>query len=124
MKSDAKKTITINVDEGFLPKFSAAFLKHYGGHSIFVRTLSDHFTTRLVQMMEAKGKLPHPEKVATFSTPQALERLETWLESVEGAHKMALQESMGSLPVGSLESLVDGTLGKGRFAEWLDWMKE
>jgi len=114
----------VNVDEGFLPKFSDAFLNRYGRESIFVRTLSDFFTGNLAQILEANGMLNNPDTVAMFSNQAAVDLLSEWFRSVDGAKLTAFQESLGYQPVGSLESLVDKTLGQGRFEQWLIWLKE
>jgi len=114
----------VNVDEGFLPKFSDAFLNRYGRESIFVRTLSDFFTGNLARILEANGMLNNPDTVAMFSNQAALDVLSEWFRSVDGAAQTAFQESIGSQPVGSLESLVDKTLGQGGFQQWLNWLEE
>ena len=124
MESEPKAMATVNVDDGFLPKFTPAFLKQYGRESLFVRTLSDYYTIGLARMYEAHGMLTSPHTVALFSTESAVKLLADWFRSVDGAKQTALQESMGALPVGSLEALVDKTLGIGRFAEWLTWLNE
>ena len=122
--SNNQEMETVNVDEGFLPKFSDAFLERYGRESIFVRTLSDYFTSNLVRVLEVNGMLNNPDTVAMFSNQVALDLLSEWFRSVDGATQIAFQESIGRQPVGSLESLVDKTLGQGRFQQWLNWLKE
>jgi hypothetical protein len=114
----------VNVEEGFLPKFTKEFLSHYGADSIFVRTLSDCYTYALVKVMQVNQMSYDANAVATFSNKEAADLLSGWISSVEGAKQLALQEAMGIKPIGSLESLVDETLGKGRFREWLAWLQE
>ncbi len=115
---------TVNVEEGFLPKFTKEFLAHYGADSIFVRTLSDCYTYALVKVLQANQMSYNVDSVAAFSNKKAVDLLSGWINSVEGAKQLALQEAMGVKPIGSLESLVDESLVKGRFQEWLVWLQE
>ena len=44
---------TVNVDEGFYPRFSDSFKEHYGVNSSFVLALADAFTFGLFEMMKS-----------------------------------------------------------------------
>lgn len=114
----------VNVEEGFLPKFTKEFIAHYGADSAFVRTLSDCYTSALVKVLKANKMSYDADRVAAFSNQDSVELLSGWINSVEGAKQLALQEAMGVKPIGSLESLVDESLGKGRFREWLVWLQD
>ena len=113
----------VNVDEGFLHGFPDEFLEHYGRESMFARTLSDWLTDGLARLLKANGRLSESDPVAQYSSEAAVEILSEWIKSVEGAKQMALQESMGWEPIGSLEALVDKKLGEGRFQQWLNHLE-
>ena len=115
---------SINVEEGFIPKFSKEFLTHHGADSVFVRTLSDCYTHALIKVLDANKMAYNADAVAIFSSQAAEELLSGWITSVEGAKELALQEAMGVKPIGSLELLVDKSLGEGRFKQWLTWLEE
>ena len=115
---------SVNVEEGFLPKFSQGFLVHYGADSAYVRTLSDCYTNALVKVLDANKMLYNPNAVATFSNQAAVDLLCELIGSVEGAKQLALQEAMGVKPIGSLKLHVDKSLGEARFQQWLTWLQD
>ena len=117
MESDT--LATVNVDEGFLPKYDRKFLDYYGIESSFVRTLSDYFTTALARMLDEKGMLESWDTVALFSSKSALKKLSDYFKQIDEAKKAILQESFGSIPVGSTENICDQYLGKGSFRQML-----
>ena len=116
--------VSVNVHDGFLPIFAPIFMEHYGSSSIFVRTLADCFTLRLARVLEKQGKLESPQLVARHSTNQAVERLEQWLSTVDGANRTAMQEALGLLPLGSMALLVEKEFGAERFKQWMEWLDE
>jgi len=62
--------------------------------------------------------------VARHSTNQAVERLEQWLSTVDGANRTAMQEALGLLPLGSMALLVEKEFGAERFKQWMEWLDE
>jgi hypothetical protein len=118
----SKNTVTVNVYDVFLPAFSSTFVAHYGLSSVFVRALADYFTSRLARIYEKNGKLERPESIARHSTAQAVQLLEQWFPTVDGAHKTAMQEALGELPIGSTALIVDQAFGDGQFEKWLEWL--
>ncbi len=111
-----KKLSSINVDEGFLPKFNKSFLDYYGEDSLYVRTVSDYFTMALARMLEAKGMLMSWDSVALFSSEKAVDILSEYFKQVDGAKEKALSEAFGNLPLGSTEELINDVLGTGTFS--------
>jgi hypothetical protein len=108
----------INVDEGFLPKFSKDFLETYGNDSIFTYAVSDFLTHAVANMLRAHNRLVSEETVAYFGSEEAEVNLSLLVEAVDGTITL-YQESCGILPIGSFAELVDSVFKEEIFNLWL-----
>ena len=108
----------INVDEGFLPKFSKDFLETYGEKSIFTYAVSDLFTHATVNMLKANNRLVSEETIAYFGSEEAEDNLNSLVNIVDGSLTL-YQESCEFLPIGSFADLVDSVFKEEIFNLWL-----
>lgn len=114
-----EELVSVNVSEGFLPRFVTQFTGHYGDDSEFVRAVADTFTLALAKALEHAGRLHDPGAVARVSDEAAVSSLRELISSVPGVKQSLLQEALGSAPLGSVGRLVDSGLGSGVFRIWL-----
>jgi len=118
-----KKLAEVNVEEGFLPKFAEAFVKHYGINSMFVRATSDYLTNALAKLLTANNMLSS-EKIASYAPAEATEALRVLMQSLISVHgrKIAgqalLDEAFELKPIGSFQNFVDSTHATGCFQRW------
>ena len=110
---------TVNVDEGFYPRFSHTFKSHYGENSSFVLALADAFTFGLFEMMKSKGLLVEGSQVLLLGTVDARKAVIELIKSAPDIQTVILQESFGTVPLGSYRKALDEIKGASFFDEWL-----
>jgi hypothetical protein len=110
--------VPVGVSEGFIKSFAAPFLERFGEDSLFVRTVSDYWTSALARMLIAKGKISDADPVALFSDPDALAAI-VLLSKDEALKEPLFQEPMGFAAPGAIESSFDAAYGPASFRKWL-----
>jgi len=110
---------TVNVDEGFYPRFSDSFKEHYGVNSSFVLALADAFTFGLFEMMKSKGLLVEGSQVLLLGTVDARKAVIELIKSAPDIQTILLQESFGIVPLGSYRKALDEIKGASFFDDWL-----
>ena len=114
----ASNRISVNVGEGFLPRFSPVFLDRYG--PAFANAASDHFTLRLAEIMDRAGDLVNASEIALFSDDKSVAMLRAFVNCLGEHKKQVLSEACGTAPVGTISRLANECLGDGMFDAWLD----
>jgi hypothetical protein len=110
--------VSVRVRDGFLKSFAASFVERFGEDSLFVRTVSDLWTTALARMLIEKGLISESDPVALFSDAEAVGVLRA-LSSEEALKEPLLQETLGYSDGGAIADSFDSTFGAGSFAKWL-----
>ena len=108
----------INVDEGFLPKFTKDFLDTYGTESVFTYAVSDLLTHATANLLRANNRLVSEDKIAYFGSEEAEDNLISLVRAIDGT-TILYQESCGIMPIGSFAELVDSTFKEEIFNLWL-----
>jgi hypothetical protein len=114
-----KQLGTVNVEEGFFPRFASPFREHYGSESIFVRATADMFTLALSRLLSAHDRLPDGTVVPVLGPSEAERAIARLIKVVPTIRELLLQEALGDVPLGSFGDSVDARLGTGAFARWL-----
>jgi hypothetical protein len=117
--TEESKMQTVNVDEGFYPRFSEFFKEHYGGNSSFVLALADAFTFGLFEMMKSKDLLVEGSQVLLLGTVDARKGVIELIKSAPDIQTVILQESFGTVPLGSYRKALDEIKGASFFDDWL-----
>lgn len=110
--------IPVGVTEGFIRSFTLEFLDRFGDNSLFVRAVSDLWTSALACMLEAKDPLRTPETVTLLADPVAVDIIRA-LVGTAALKDPLFQEPTGFVKVGAIEASFDATFGPGAFARWL-----
>lgn len=110
--------IKINVDDGFLPRFSKGFLEYYGPESVFIFAVSDLFTRAVARMLDASGQLRSWDSVAFFGTDEAMEALSQFVTMIPMGKETLLKEVGGDIEPGSFVSLASESIGVQNFRSW------
>ena len=110
--------VAVRVRDGFLKSFAAPFVERFGENSLFVRTVSDLWTSALARMLIEKGQISESDPVALFSDEEALGVLRA-LSSDEALKEPLLQEPLGYADAGAIAESFDSAFGVGSFAKWL-----
>lgn len=110
--------VSVDVSDGFLPRFVGPYLARYGERSEFVRAVADTFTLALGRLLERAGRLPDPDRIARVSDDSAVSALRELIAAVPEIKQPLLQEALGSAPLGSVGQLVDAQLGASVFDRW------
>jgi hypothetical protein len=111
--------ININVDEGFLPRFSKSFLEYYGPESVFVFAVSDLFTREVARALDASAKLKSWDSVAFFGSDEAMEALSQFVLLIPKCKQTLLQEAAGDIGAGSFDRLASESIGVQNFQSWM-----
>jgi len=90
--------VTVNVDEGFLPRFSAEFRSRFGHESLFVRAVSDYFTMALARMLAAHGRLNNTQSVKFFGSEEAARAVSRLVAGNRELSHALMQSATGSKP--------------------------
>ncbi len=123
MKPKGRKQKPVSFSDGFIKSFAAPFFEHYGKDSLFVRTVSDLWTSAYARMLIDLGEITDATPVPLFSDPDALAVISD-LVQVEALKMPLLQEPMGFAPIGTIESSFNGAFGAGSFERWLSAFEE
>ncbi len=110
--------VLVRVRDGFIKSFSAPFLERFGERSLFVRTVSDLWTSALARMLIEKGQLTDSDPVALFSDAEALALIRA-LSGEEALKEPLLQEPVGYADPGAIQAAFESTFGVGSFTKWL-----
>ena len=113
-----KKGVPVNVNDGFIKSFDARFLERFGLDSLFVRSLSDLWTSAYARMLLSHDKLQHNDLVTLLSDAEAVGILEKLVKN-DSLKDPLLQEALGFADPGAIESAFNTTYGTDAFTKWL-----
>jgi len=112
--------IDLNIKDGFFSKFDENFVSTFENYPNFVRTLSDFFTKKAELILNSLSSTNKSTSCAILGTRECFDLLMELFSKVPGAEEVALHEAFGQLPIGTLNDLVDMTLGIGTFYSFLE----
>jgi hypothetical protein len=110
--------VPVCVNDGFIKAFSPEFLIRYGRISLFVRAVSDLWTSALVRMLKEKDPQGEIGQVVMLADPAAVEVIRR-LVAMPALKEPFFQESMGFVKVGAIEMAFNAAFGPQAFARWL-----
>ena len=111
--------MSVNVGDGFLKSFAPSFLSRFGADALFVRTVSDLFTSALARMLREKGRLGEADPVALFSDAEALDVLRALTRAHPSLKEPLFQEPLGYAADGAIAESFDALFDAGTFGIWL-----
>ena len=118
MKPKGREQKTVTLSDAFIKSFAAPFVEHFGKDSLFVRTLSDLWTSAYARMLIDIGNINEATPVPLFSDPDALAVISDLVQNA--ALKLPLfQEPMGFAQLGTIESSFNSAFGSESFETWL-----
>ena len=110
--------VSVKVGDGFRKSFATPFLERFGEDSLFVRTLSDLWTSALARMLIEKRQISEADPIALFSDAEALAIIRA-LSRNEALKNPLLQEPVGHAEAGAIEHAFESAFGSGSFKQWL-----